>query len=245
MGRDSTAAKNWSEHPVHIQQWNIPDDPLHDRWIAGPFDNTLHVVHNFDVVDLERYDQNYIGNLLVASYEGVTWVGYRASLDLTQTWRYARIGLGDQSQPDKNRGASEVRLGRIKDKQPIIATIEPWHGNQVVIYRPDGTDLSKPWKRTVIDKELKWGHALAWADLDGDGQDELIVGVRDSLSPKDQCGVRIYRLQSDGRWISERLDPGGVAVEDMVVADLNGDGKPDIIAVGRATGNVRIYWNEQ
>jgi hypothetical protein len=52
-------------------------------------------------------------------------------------------------------------------------------------------------------------------------------------------------MQPDGSWISERLDPGGVAVEDMVVADLNGDGKPDIIAVGRATGNVRIYWNEQ
>ena len=28
------------------------------------------------------------------------------------------------------------------------------------------------------------------------------------------------------------------------VADLNGDGKPDIVAVGRATKNVKIYWNE-
>ena len=159
-------------------------------------------------------------------------------------WTPRRIGSGNQ-ETRPNRGASEVKLGRLKDKQPIIATIEPWHGNQVVIYRLDAKDKNKPWERTVIDKDLKWGHALAWADLDGDGQDELIVGVRDSLSPKDQCGVRIYRMQADGSWISERLDPGGVAVEDMVVADLNGDGKPDIIAVGRATGNVRIYWNER
>jgi hypothetical protein len=28
------------------------------------------------------------------------------------------------------------------------------------------------------------------------------------------------------------------------VADLNGDGRMDIIAVGRATKNLRIYWNE-
>jgi len=35
-----------------------------------------------------------------------------------------------------------------------------------------------------------------------------------------------------------------VAVEDLVAADLDGDGKIDIIAVGRATGNCRIYWNQ-
>lgn len=242
MGRGSSAGRNWSEQSVEVVAFTIPKDPLKERWASFSFDHSLHVIHNFDVVDIEGHGAT---NLLLASFEGVTRIGYKPHLDHTQAWRNDRIGLGDQSQPDKNRGASEVRLGRLKDKQPIIATIEPWHGDQVVIYRPDGTDLSKPWKRTVIDKDLKWGHALAWADLDGDGQDELIVGVRDSLSPKDQCGVRIYRLQPDGSWISERLDPGGVAVEDMVVADLNGDSKPDIIAVGRATVNVRIYWNER
>jgi hypothetical protein len=33
-------------------------------------------------------------------------------------------------------------------------------------------------------------------------------------------------------------------VEDLAVADLNGDGKLHIVAVGRQTGNARIYWNE-
>ena len=37
---------------------------------------------------------------------------------------------------------------------------------------------------------------------------------------------------------------GGIACEDLTVADLNADGRPDIIAAGRQTGNVRIYWNE-
>jgi hypothetical protein len=30
-----------------------------------------------------------------------------------------------------------------------------------------------------------------------------------------------------------------------VVADLNGDGRKDIVAVGRATHNAVIYWNRQ
>jgi hypothetical protein len=32
-------------------------------------------------------------------------------------------------------------------------------------------------------------------------------------------------------------------VEDLAAADLDNDGRPDIVAVGRATHNVRIYWN--
>jgi hypothetical protein len=35
-----------------------------------------------------------------------------------------------------------------------------------------------------------------------------------------------------------------VAVEDLAAADLDGDGRVDIVAVGRATKNVRVYWNE-
>jgi hypothetical protein len=29
------------------------------------------------------------------------------------------------------------------------------------------------------------------------------------------------------------------------VADLNADRRPDIVASGRATRNVKIYWNER
>lgn len=241
MGKATTAAKNWSEKPVELLAYVIPDDPQRDRWVPKVIDHSLHVVHNFQAVDIDGH--GYL-NLLLASYEGVTRIGYKPHLDHTQSWPSVRIGIGDQSQPDKNRGASEVKLGLLKDNQPIIATIEPWHGNQVVLYEPVNGQHNKEWKRTVIDKDLKWGHALAWADLDGDGQDELIAGVRDTLNPQHPNGVRIYRLQPDKTWKMEPIDPGGVAVEDLVVADLNGDGKPEIIAVGRATGNVRIYWNQ-
>ena len=105
--------------------------------------------------------------------------------------------------------------------------------------------------RHVVDDQLRWGHAVWLEKLDGSEVDNLIVGVRDNPDPKldkftEKRGVRIYR-NTDGKgakWERYILEDGGVAVEDLAVADLNGDGKPDIIAVGRATGNCRIYWNQ-
>ena len=51
-------------------------------------------------------------------------------------------------------------------------------------------------------------------------------------------------VMTSTEWRRQLVDAGGVAVEDLAAADLNGDGRIDIVAVGRATGNVRIYWNE-
>jgi hypothetical protein len=96
----------------------------------------------------------------------------------------------------------------------------------------------------VIDEELKWGHAVSFADLDGKPGDELIIGVRDD-GGKERRGVRIYKAMDEQgtKWSRQIVDAGGVAVEDLAAADLDGDGRVDIVAVGRQTKNVRIYWN--
>jgi FG-GAP-like repeat len=90
---------------------------------------------------------------------------------------------------------------------------------------------------------------MVWcADLDGSGDDTLIVGVRDDKGkePGQRRGVRLYKaLDAKGtKWARHIVEDGGVAVEDLAAADLDNDGRIDIVAVGRQTGNVRIYWNE-
>jgi hypothetical protein len=39
------------------------------------------------------------------------------------------------------------------------------------------------------------------------------------------------------------VDDGGMACEDALAADLDSDGRNDIVAGGRATHKVKIYWN--
>jgi len=33
----------------------------------------------------------------------------------------------------------------------------------------------------------------------------------------------------------------GMAASGVVIADINGDGRPDVVAIGASTGNVRWY----
>lgn len=243
MGRDSTQENNWTDgQPLRVTAYKIPPDPTKDRWQEVVLDESLHVAHNFypiPAADGKRSD------VLVASYEGV----HLLSL-IDGKWTRQQLGAGNQANPKSNRGASEIKQGKLKNGRKYLATIEPWHGNQVVVYTPPDDAGKKWWDRHVIDEQLRWGHAVWCADLDGDGDEELIIGVRDNPNPKDpfqeQRGVRLYKAV-DGKgaqWQRHILDNGGVAVEDLAAADLNGDGRIDIVAVGRQTFNARIYWNE-
>jgi hypothetical protein len=239
MGRDSTREKNWMDgSPVRLLAFRIPQDPTRDRWVPEVIDQSLHVVHNFTAVPALNGKGS---DLLTASYDGVSRLTHKGD-----KWSRRLLHEANQETPNASRGASEIKQGRLKNGRPFIATIEPWHGNQVVVYTPP-TDPEAKWQRHVLDDQLKWGHAVWCADLDGDGVDELIIGVRDNLSnkPGQRCGVRIYKATDDSgtKWERHLLDEGGVAVEDLAAADLDGDGRIDIVAVGRASHNARIYWN--
>jgi hypothetical protein len=242
MGKNATGKMNWLDgDPVRLIAYQIPKNPTRDKWEAEVLDQSLHVLHNFQGVPaLGRKGMD----ILCASYEGVS----RLTRGQGGKWSMNHIGEGNQANPKSNRGSSEVKEGKLKNGKKVIATIEPWHGHQVVVYTEPAKAGDK-WTRHVVDEQLKWGHAVWFADLDGDGGDELVIGVRDDLGQKaeERWGVRVYKCLDDvgARWERHDLDPGGVAVEDLACADLNGDGRIDIVAVGRKTGNVRIYWNEK
>ena len=240
-GRNSTRP-NFAEAGVRILAYKIPSDPRRGPWTPEVINDELHVTHNFWPTDLDRDGRV---DLLVVSFEGVSLL--RRSPD----GKWSRTLLGDGNQQTRpNRGASEIKHGKLAGNRDYIATIEPWHGHQVVVYTPpEGKPAdvaSKKWTRHVIDENLQWGHAVWCANLDADDDQELIIGVRDDKSREHPRGLRIYDPVGDDpkNWKPHRIDPGGVAIEDLAAADLDADGKTDIVAVGRQTHNVRVYWNK-
>jgi hypothetical protein len=239
MGRNSTKEKNWQDgSPLRLIAYRIPKDPTKDRWVPEVIDESLRVMHNFDPIPAKSGKGS---DILTASYGGVHRLERKGD-----KWVKHHLGTGNQDDPKGSRGASEIKYGKLKGGRAAIATIEPWHGFQVVVYTPPEKE-GKLWTRQVLDDRLRWGHAVWWADLDGDGGDELVIGVRDDLSRKagERRGVRVYKATDEkgSKWSRQIVDDGGVAVEDAACADLDGDGRIDIVAVGRQTKNVRIYRN--
>ena len=114
------------------------------------------------------------------------------------------------------------------------------------IYRGSASaDLTS--SRLVLDESLNQGHGLATGDLLGLGSDQIVVGSRGAGKPGDKFGLKLYApgVAPDTTWkLATVIDDNQMACEDLKIADLNGDGRPDIIAAGRATKNVIIYWNE-
>jgi hypothetical protein len=118
------------------------------------------------------------------------------------------------------------------------------HGNELVVFHPPASGGGGTGRREVVDESLVDGHALACGDLLGQGRPQIVAGWRAMGRPRSvKVGVALY-IEAGGSWIKHRVDDDQMACEDLCLADLDGDGRLDIVASGRSTRNLRIYLNE-
>ena len=190
-------------------------------------DQNEGVVHGIYVID---WDGDGRDELLTASFVGIDL--YKLGKD--GQWTRTEIAKGDPAAWPKG-GSSDVAAGRIGGVR-YLAAIEPWHGNRVAFYRQRGAS----WQRRVIDDALADGHTIVTADLNGDGNDEIIAGFRGG-----KHSVFIYYADDahGERWSKRVLDDGGMAAAACSAADLNADGRIDVACIGAATANLKWYEN--
>jgi len=226
------APLTWFEPPEVLLRGHVSaGEQAPPAWTSHLIDDSLTVVHGIHVMD---WDGDGRDEVLTASFEGVH-LFHSAGRGNDLRWTKTQLAAGDQASKPR-RGASEIAVGHVRGHR-FLATIEPWHGEQVVVYFEG--KRGGLWSRHIIDSSFRDGHALACADLDGDGNDEIVAGFR---GPGTSLYIYYAADSSGTKWERQTLDTE-MAASCVVIADLNGDGRPDVVAVGASTGNVKWYEN--
>ncbi len=202
---------------VKVLAYERPENPK-DEWKTRVLDASMHMTHNFAVVPVEGLEQ-----LILGGKEGLRpLLGAHTDLMVLPGCR----GVGEVRKSGAGPG--------------FIATIEPMHGNDVVVYSQTGND----WKRQVLDGAFKEGHALGVGDLLGLKRDQVVAGWRNPDADK-KVGIKLFVPTDETmtKWETQVIDDN-MACEDLKLVDLDGDGRLDIIASGRSTHDLVIYWNK-
>ncbi|MDB6175131.1 MAG: repeat protein [Chthoniobacteraceae bacterium] len=233
--------KNGEGAGVKVLLYHPPaqlNDPK-GEWKTELIDGEMHMTHNFSTLTGVGAPNDGFDGLVLGGREGI-----RRYVRRIDGWIQLPENAGPTEAVGNAGGVGEVREPQGASGDGFLVTVEPMHGNRLMVYPGQNVVDGPRFKKGIqLTDKLSEGHALACGDLLGTGSNQIVVGWRGK--PGDAAsssGVSLWSAKENEGWQETVLD--GMSCEDLQLADLNGDGKLDIIASGRGSKNVKIFLNE-
>src|SRR5436309_7696066 len=184
------------EDRVALVYYRVPADwtgPWERRLIDDSLSGVLHRVRVVQWNDSRREE------LLTAGFDGI--VLHRAlGAGSALRWEKRLLAKGHVEEPPR-AGASDVAMGLL-GRRRFLASVEPWHGNEVVVYTEDSAGQ---WQRRVIFDGLTEGHEICVGDFNRDGLEDIVAGDRARGA---RGSVHFFYAQNGGggAWLHQVVD---------------------------------------
>jgi len=199
--------------------WYRPD--TNESGIIAPGD--FHVEMRLEDIDNDGKLEVLAGYTHPGESTGsVSW--FKPSGDLNQPWKRYII--------DPNGGGHDILPADV-DGDGELELLAHGPGRKLYLYKR-GDDITAPWQRFQVTDVFREG--LAVADLDGDGQAEIIHGAEMFKCPADG----VY----SGLWKRHKYAPGFREMCRVCLVDITGNGRPDIVIAESEFMDGRTSWFE-
>jgi hypothetical protein len=206
----------WNQGAHTLFHAFVPENPREKGWPSTPiWDSGAHAegVAAGDI-DTDGKTDLLAGGRWFKLQQGPIFIPY--VIDDAQ--RNSRIAVGDLNgdrRPDVVMAPGDA-VGRLK-----------WYE-----HRGDPTASGAWTGHDLLGQDVKHGHSLAVADVDGDGKLDVFCGeMRKWTAGDDNPAAKMWLFLGDGKGGFTRSEiASGYGVHEARVGDLNGDGLPDILA---------------
>ena len=213
-----------------IFYYDVPADPMQSPW---PDDHRHVVASDRSVEGLDVLDVDGDGRTEIVAgtdvYHRQDAAGTRWNREsITDDWDDVRVASADVD----GDGNPEILLS--EGDSPTYGT----HPGRVAWVDPDG------WEINVIADGLFCPHSLQVADFTGDGRPDVLVGEM-GLGENDDPTMSVLVNRGDGTF-TEEVIARGVPVHEAKVADLTGDGRPDVVSKSYGPEHhVDVWYNRE
>ncbi|MBX3012651.1 MAG: VCBS repeat-containing protein [Caldilineaceae bacterium] len=214
------------------------------QWIQHPIEENIGETRTVCAVDIDGDGKI---DLLGTARSGNQVVWYQNPGTADQPWR--KTIIDDAPQPIHGHPVDMDGDGGV-DVVMALGMLPPDHAHggvafehhQIVWYEHTGDPTQGPWQKHIICERFPHAFEAIAADLDNDGQMEVVATAWDMTGR-----VALFKHRGDprGPWDMQILKEGWLRADQVIIADLNGDGRLDIIAAAERGSNEVRWWRNE
>ncbi|WP_166268436.1 FG-GAP repeat domain-containing protein [Marinobacter caseinilyticus] len=217
---------SWHKAGMGIQSLTVPSDPVSDLWHW----QQVSTISKDEAITAADLDDDGRPDIVL----GTTWLRQKTD----GHWEEHVLDSTFES-PDRNRVA-DLNGDGVLD---VLVGFQAVSQEGELVWYERSEDDRTHWEKHVIARVIG-PMSLDAADIDGDGDLDVVVGEHNLKNPENARMIWFENLEGDGvTWRGHLVYQGDEHHDGALSVDLDRDGDIDILSIGWSHGKVVVYEN--